>query len=154
MFKRYSSNIRYEELRVNDEKKQGDVSLALGVKRNTYSKWENLINDMPLDKCNDLAKYYSVTVNYLLGLSTKRFILSIPLTMKQELLPDRLLKLRKNLHLSQTKLSDKLGFLQSTYSRYERGKVVPTTLKLLVIAQFYNVSFDYLIGRVDDIQID
>ena len=44
-------------------------------------------------------------------------------------------------------LSKKLGFPQTTYSQYESGKRKPTTMKLLVVAQYYNVSFDYLVGR-------
>lgn len=41
---------RYEELRLDFEKKQGEIAEVLGVKRNTYSKWENMINDMKLEK--------------------------------------------------------------------------------------------------------
>lgn len=33
--------VRYEELRTNKEKRQGDIAEILNVKRNTYSKWEN-----------------------------------------------------------------------------------------------------------------
>lgn len=37
------------------------------VKRNTYSKWENMINDMKLEKSNELANYYETSLDYLLG---------------------------------------------------------------------------------------
>ena len=53
----------------------------------------------------------------------------------------------KKLKLTQEELSNKLGFLQRTYAYYESGERVPTTLKLLVIAQYYDVSSDYLVGR-------
>ena len=58
-----------------------------------------------------------------------------------------LYELRKGTNLSQDVLSKKLGFPQTTYSQYESGKRKPTTMKLLVVAQYYNVSFDYLVGR-------
>ena len=71
--------LRYEELRLDSEKKQGDIAEILSVKRNTYSKWENLINDMPLEKCNELANYYKTTLDYVLGLSNKREYIETPL---------------------------------------------------------------------------
>ena len=60
---------RYEELRLDFGKKQGEIADILGVKRNTYSKWENMINDMKLEKSNELANYYETSLDYLLGLS-------------------------------------------------------------------------------------
>lgn len=61
--------IKYKILRFENEKKQGEIANILNVKRNTYSKWENLINDIPIDKYNELANYYHVSLNYILGLS-------------------------------------------------------------------------------------
>ena len=43
---------RFEELRIEKDKRQGDIANILKVKRNTYSKWENEINDMPVEQAN------------------------------------------------------------------------------------------------------
>lgn len=143
-------SLRYEDLRLDAEKKQGEIAEILNVKRNTYSKWENCINDMPIEKTNELANYYHTTIDYLLGLSNIRKTINKNLSVNWNVLIVRLLELRKDNMLSQDVLSKKLGFPQTTYSQYERGIRRPTTMKLLLIAQFYDVSFDYLIGRTND----
>ena len=147
-------SIRYKELRLDADKRQDYIARELKVKPNTYSKWENCINDMSLEKCNELANLYRTTFDYILGLSNKHDIILEPLNIDWDCLKVRLLKLRKNQKLTQEVLSNKLGFPQTTYSQYERGYRKPTTLKLLVIAQFYNVSMDYLVGRKNNWQID
>ena len=145
--------LRYEELRLDSEKKQGDIAEILSVKRNTYSKWENLINDMPLEKCNELANYYKTTLDYVLGLSNKREYIDTPLFINWNLVSERLAELRHSMNLTETELSAKIGFAQTTYSFYEIGKRRPTTMKLLAIAQFYNVSVDYIVGRTNSLTI-
>lgn len=145
--------LRYEELRLDAEKKQGDIAEVLLVKRNTYSKWENLINDMPLEKCNELANYYKTTLDYVLGLSNVREYIDISLSIDWKLVSERLTELRHSKNLTETELSGKIGFAQTTYSHYEIGKRRPTTMKLLSIAQYYNVSVDYIVGRTNNKKI-
>lgn len=145
--------VRYEDLRTNNEKRQGDIAKVLNVKTNTYSKWENEINDMPVEKANVLANYYKVTFDYLLGLSNDYIQIPKAASVKWELFSLRLVQLRKKARLSQKQLSERLGFAQTTYSHFEVGNRRPTTLKLLIISQYFNVSSDYLIGRVDNERI-
>lgn len=150
---RYDWIARYEELRLDSEKSQGEIAEVLNVKRNTYSKWENYINDMSLEKSNVLANYYQTSLDYLLGLSHKRNYIPETTDINYQLLSDRILQLRKERKITQEELSNKLGFTQRAYAYYENGERVPKTLKLLVIAQFYGVSADYLVGRSDDRKI-
>ena len=58
--------------------------------------------------------------------------------------------LRKEKSLTQQTLSDKVGFPQTTYSQYEKGTRKPTTLKILTFANYFHVSFDYLVGRTNE----
>lgn len=153
MYSRYNPTTRYEEIRLDFEKRQGDIAEVLGVKRNTYSKWENCINDMPLEKCNELANYYHTSMDYLLGLSNIQVNIEEILEINWDILSKRIYELRINNGFTQQEISTKLGFPQTTYSGYETGNRKPTTLKLLVIAQFYNISSDYLLGRTDNKEI-
>lgn len=150
---RYNSTTRYEELRLDLEKSQGEIADILGVKRNTYSKWENCIHDMSLEKSNELANYYECSLDYLLGLSHIRDYVPERNKINYKLLAKRILEIRKKNSLTQEVLSSKLGFIQRTYAHYENGDRIPTTLKLLVIAQYYGVSSDYLVGRTDNKEI-
>ena len=153
MYSRYNPTTRYEEIRLDFEKRQGDIAEVLGVKRNTYSKWENCINDMPLEKCNELANYYHTSMDYLLGLSNIQVNIEEILEINWDILSKRIYELRINNGFTQQEISTKLGFPQTTYSGYETGNRKPTTLKLLVIAQFYNISSDYILGRTNNKEI-
>ena len=142
--------LRYEELRLDSEKKQGEIANILSVKRNTYSKWENLINDMPLEKSNELANYYKTSLDYVLGLSNVKVVVETPLFIDWNTISKRLYELRSVSKLTEKELSCKIGFAQTTYSQYETGTRRPTTMKLLSIAQYYNVSVDYIVGRTNN----
>ncbi len=141
--------IRFEELRQEANLRQQDIADVLQVKRNTYSKWENCVNDIPLLISNKLVNYYQTSYDYILGLSSTKTSMK-PVEIDLSLLGNRLRLVRKENNLTQTELSGKLGFPQTTYAQYETGKSIPTTLKLLTMAQFYNISFDYLIGRKEN----
>lgn len=135
------------DLRVDYDYKQKDIANYLNVKTDTYSKWERQINDMPLQKVNDLSKKYNVSLDYLLGLSNEKNSKISQNNINIPILQKRLKQLRKAKKLSQKDLSKKLGFPQTTYSNYERGSRLITTQKLLLICKFYNVSFDYITGK-------
>lgn len=62
-------------------------------------------------------------------------------------LPERLLALRQEQHLSQKSLIKEMGLALNTYVRYERGEREPTASVLVQMADFYDVSLDYLVGR-------
>ena len=52
--------------------------------------------------------------------------------------------------ITQTQVADGLNIPEQGYQRYEYGKVVPSALVLIALADFYDVSLDYLVGRSDD----
>jgi len=43
-----------------------------------------------------------------------------------------------------------LGVRQTTYSKYELGKINVPVEMLIKIADFYDVTLDYLVGRSDE----
>ena len=63
---------------------------------------------------------------------------------------DRLQSLRESLGLSQNKLAHLLNVSQTTIFRIEKGEREPSLQLLNLIADFFNVSVDYLLGRTDD----
>ncbi|HCU0850052.1 TPA: helix-turn-helix transcriptional regulator, partial [Listeria monocytogenes] len=62
----------------------------------------------------------------------------------------RLSELRKKKGFSQYKLADELGFSRGQVANYEQGTREPDYQTLLKIAEFFNVSTDYLLGRDDN----
>lgn len=55
--------------------------------------------------------------------------------------------LREDNDLKQRELAEYLGVSQNTYSQYETGVIAFTDQILLKLADYYNVSVDYLMDR-------
>ncbi len=62
--------------------------------------------------------------------------------------------LRKERKLTQIALQMKTGIEQAILSKYESGARIPTTENLLILADFYNVSIDYILCRTDKREIN
>ncbi|GAA4715227.1 helix-turn-helix domain-containing protein [Brevibacillus fulvus] len=60
---------------------------------------------------------------------------------------DRLRKLRMEKGLSQQQLADQLGLNRSTYARYETNDNQADYKTLQSLADFFQTSVDYLLGR-------
>ncbi len=58
-------------------------------------------------------------------------------------------KLRKSKGLTQVQLAGKLGTIQKVITDYETGKTKPPSERLPVIAKFFGVTVDTLIGTKD-----
>lgn len=64
--------------------------------------------------------------------------------------PLRLKELRENVGLSQKAFADRLNISQSTVGMWESGKREPNYNTTERIADYFDVSVDYLLGRTDD----
>ena len=62
----------------------------------------------------------------------------------------RLKTLRTNKGLAQREVGEALGIAESAYRRYELGLVNPGKTLLIALADFFDVSLDYLVGRGDN----
>jgi transcriptional regulator with XRE-family HTH domain len=47
-------------------------------------------------------------------------------------------------------MAEFLNIVPRNYQRYETGDVDPPTSKTIALADYFNVSLDYLVGRSDD----
>lgn len=62
----------------------------------------------------------------------------------------RIRDLREDKNMTQTQMAEILHCSQRVYSNYERGELdIPSDI-LIRLADFHNVSVDYLLGRVDE----
>ena len=59
----------------------------------------------------------------------------------------RIKQLRKEKSLKQQQLADQFSVKLRTYQGYEYGESYPDVAKLVAIADFFDVSLDYLMGR-------
>lgn len=62
----------------------------------------------------------------------------------------RIRNLREDKDLTQTQMSHILSCSQRVYSNYERGDIDIPTATLIKIADFHQVSVDYLLNRTNN----
>ena len=67
---------------------------------------------------------------------------------------NRLKILRKSKGYTQIALQMQTGIEQALLSKYENGERVPPTETLIRLADFFNVSIDYMLGRTDKPEIN
>ena len=61
----------------------------------------------------------------------------------------RLREIRMNRHKTQSQTAEMLGIKLRSYQLYEQGKVEPSIAKLIALANYLDVTLDYLMGRTD-----
>ncbi len=66
-----------------------------------------------------------------------------------KLLGDRIKRLREDTGLNQLELAKILNISNTTLSQYESGQRTPSDDIKIVIADYFNVSLDYLLGRIN-----
>ena len=66
----------------------------------------------------------------------------------------RLKEVRKAKGISQLKLALELNTNQNTISRYETGEREPGLVELVAIADYFDVSVDYLLERTDNPKVN
>lgn len=69
-------------------------------------------------------------------------------------LSDSLKRFRKEFKLTQKQVATSIDIAESLYQRYEYGKVIPAITVFISIADKFNVSIDYLVGRTDNPDIN
>lgn len=63
---------------------------------------------------------------------------------------DRLIKLRKELNLTQEELAQKIGYTRTAISAWEIGRNEPSNTDTIKLAEYFGVSTDYLLGKSDN----
>ena len=63
---------------------------------------------------------------------------------------DRIKELRKERGLTQKQLAQNIGYTQPAVNDWENKKTRPTFEAVIALADFFDVSADYLLGRVDE----
>ncbi|MBR1807570.1 MAG: helix-turn-helix transcriptional regulator [Selenomonadaceae bacterium] len=66
---------------------------------------------------------------------------------------ESLKRFRKEFGVTQQQVADSIQIVKPAYQKYEYGKNIPLATVLVKLADAYNVSVDYLLGRTDNPQI-
>lgn len=64
--------------------------------------------------------------------------------------PEHLKKLRKSKNITQKQLAMNIGASERGIQQYELGERKPNYDMLIALADYFDISLDYLVGRSDD----
>ena len=140
---------RMKEIRENAGLKQKDIAEVMGVSKGSYSMWECGTDTIPLKRLNQFCNYFNVSIDYIFGFTNIKKYKNLRENINIELSSQRLKSIRKENNLTQIKLADILNVDNSMLAKYEKGKYIIATTYLYQICKRYNISADYLLGKID-----
>ncbi len=141
---------RMKDIRTYFDNTQKELANYLKVSRSTYAGWENGIDAIPLLKLNEFCNYYGISLDYVCGLSNIKKYEIINDKIDKGKLGNNLKEIRIKNNDSQDKIAEIIKVDQSNYSKYELGKILIHTYPLIDFAKHYNVSIDWLCGKVNN----
>lgn len=71
------------------------------------------------------------------------------MSANNEYIGKRIKSLRNERHISQAVLSQEISVDKTTISGYERGRITPPLDVVVLLAKYFDVSTDYLLGITD-----
>ena len=139
-----------KQLRETYHLTQNDIAKILRITRGLYSQYEIADKIIPIYQINKLSNHFNVSIDYLLGLIANETYPHLKKEINKELLSSRLKEFRKEKKLTQEKLAKELNTSHSVISSYEKGRTLIITSFLYTICKKYNISADYLLGKIDE----
>lgn len=142
----YSYNLK--KIRQKRNITQEKLANKLNIKRGVYSSYETEYHIIPVKHLDALCESLDVSIDYLFGFTN---IENYPNIRKIDryLSGERLRLLRKDNNLTMKRLADLLNTSHSVIAGYEAGTYIIATPFLYTICKKFNVSADYLMGRID-----
>ena len=141
---------RLKELREEKNISQQDIAIYLKIDNSLYAKYEKEYYVIPIKHLNTLCNYFNVSFDYLFGLTNK-------LNYKENINEidclksgNRIKEFRKENKITQERLASELNMARSALANYERGRTVIATPFLYTICKKYQISADYLLGKIDE----
>lgn len=130
---------RLAEIREDQDITQEDMAHILKVKRSAYSLWELGINIIPLPYLYEYAKYFNLSIDYVLGLNNNRSKITYP-EFNLNTIGKNLKSLRIKNNLSQKELGQKIQVSQVCIGKYELGKIHISTSNIIKYSNYFKVS--------------
>lgn len=140
---------RLKELRLAKNMTLKQMAESLGMVQRNYQRYETGEVDPPLSKAIALADFFGVTIDFLVGKSDFPDYSTSEDTISFPLLPVRLKALRKAHGIDLFTVAESVGETERNYAGYENGEVLPRLRTICALADYFDVSLDYLVGRSD-----
>jgi transcriptional regulator with XRE-family HTH domain len=133
---------KIKELRIKKGLTQQKLADATGISRSAIAMVEKNKQGLGKENLITMSNFFGVTVDYLLSDDVKVDVNSI-----HNKLGDKIKKLRKERNLTQVQLAKAIGIAQSTIGMIESNKRPAGRETLIKLAEFFNVTVDYLLSE-------
>lgn len=137
---------RLEELLIEHNMSKNQLSKVIGVRPDTIYGYyrRNLVPEIHIAK--RIADFFNCSLDYLFGLTEQ-----IKNNDNNNLsFPDTIKKLIQENNKSVEKTMKELNISDRTYYRWQSGESKPLTSVIIILAKYFDVSVDYLIGNLAD----
>ena len=140
---------RLIDLRESKNLIHDDMAKILNIDKSVYGKYEREYIIIPIKHLNTLCNFFNVSFDYIFSLTNKKVYENKNNNIDKNLSGKRLKEFRKNNKLTQDKLAKILNISRTTITEYERGTNIIATPFLYTISLKYNISTDYLLGKIN-----
>ena len=127
---------------------QVDIAKIIKINNKTYSHYENEDDNIPLKHLITICDYLNISLDYVFNFSKIMQYTVINKEIDRKKIGNSLKKIREENKLTQTQLAKVLNTVQPVIVNYENGKFLIATPFLYTICKKYNISADYLLGRI------
>ncbi len=137
-------------LRYKYQLTQNDIAAILNISKKTYSHYETQENILPIKHISTICNHFNISIDFLLGLTKNKTYDTNKNNIDKIEAGKRLKEFRKENKLTQTDLANILNTTFSSIAWNEKGRNLISTPFLYTICKKYNISADYLLGRIDN----
>ena len=136
----YENNLKY--IREYMEMTQKELGKVFNVAESTYNGGETGSDVIPLKHLYKFSLIYGYSMDYLLKLNSKNIKYDKLDSIDRKMVGNKLKRIRKDLNLTQQQIADECMISQTTYSNYELGNNLISTMSLYTICKNHNISMD------------
>lgn len=139
-----------EKLRDEKDLLKKEMAKIIGVGESVYSEWENEKLSIPTKRIYQLANFFEINIDYMMGISNTRIHIKTNNEINIQLVSSRLKEIRKSLNMTMRDLAVKFNTSSSAISNYENSKFLILSPFLIELCKFGNYSIDWVLGRTDN----
>ncbi len=143
----YGEKLKY--LRGRKNITQIELAKIINISNKTYCHYEKENDNIPLKHLINICNYFDVSIDYIFDFTKSMQYRDINKEIDRKKIGSRLKEFRKEKNLTQVELANILNTVHPVITNYENGKHLIATPFLYTICKKYNISADYLLGRID-----
>ncbi len=141
---------KIRDIREEMELTQKEVAKKLNIAIGTYGMNEEGHDTITLKNLIKFCDIFDISIDYIFELTNNKNYNKTLKSFNKEILKKRLKELRIEKNYTQVKMGEFLNIDHSVWCRYELGKTTIPTSFLYAICHKFNISADYLLGRIDN----